>query len=83
MEVNDLFIEFDLEQIDKAGATVLFEDPKSKGNNIGVVVNPVRISSLTEFGSIDIVADKLLQAEKKKVCVKACLYVVNIEQLLL
>ncbi|MCO5568810.1 hypothetical protein L7F22_022510 [Adiantum nelumboides] len=53
-------------KIEKAGATVLFEDPQSKGNNIGVVVNPVRISSLSEFGTVDIVADKLLQAEKRK-----------------
>lgn len=53
-------------KIDKAGATVLFEDPLYKGNNVGVVVNPVRISSLREFGTLDVVADKLLQAEKKK-----------------
>ncbi|KAI5071797.1 hypothetical protein GOP47_0014048 [Adiantum capillus-veneris] len=53
-------------KIEKAGATALFEDPQSKGNNVGVVVNPVRISSLSEFGTVDIVADKLLQAEKKK-----------------
>lgn len=58
---------FDLEKIDKAGATVLFEDPQSKGNNVGVVVNPVRISSLNEFGTVDVVADKLLQAERRKV----------------
>lgn len=53
-------------KIDKAGATVLFEDPQSKGNNVGVVVNPVKISSLKEFGTVDVVADKLLQAEKRK-----------------
>eukprot|EP00250_Pteridium_aquilinum_P034042 c6927_g1_i1 orf=92-1024(-) len=53
-------------KIDKAGATVLFEDPQSKGNNVGVVVNPVKISSLSEFGTVDVVADKLLQAEKRK-----------------
>lgn len=58
---------FVLEKIDKAGATVLFEDPQSKGNNVGVVVNPVRISSLNEFGTVDVVADKLLQAERRKV----------------
>lgn len=53
-------------KVEKAGATVLFEDPQSKGNNVGVVVNPVRIKSLSEFGTVDIVADKLLQAEKRK-----------------
>ncbi|KAH7439047.1 hypothetical protein KP509_04G042500 [Ceratopteris richardii] len=53
-------------KIEKAGASVLFEDPESKGNNVGVVVNPVRISSLRDFGNVEIVANKLLQAEKKK-----------------
>ncbi|XP_057830829.2 psbP domain-containing protein 2, chloroplastic isoform X2 [Cryptomeria japonica] len=48
------------------GATVLFEDPVVKSNNIGVVVNPIRISSLKEFGTPQVVAEKLLQAEKKK-----------------
>eukprot|EP01018_Ginkgo_biloba_P014168 Gb_33225 [translate_table: standard] len=53
-------------KVDKAGATVLFEDPEAKANNVGVVVNPVRISSLKEFGTVHDVADKLLQAEKNK-----------------
>ncbi|KAH9318714.1 hypothetical protein KI387_020483 [Taxus chinensis] len=56
----------DWKKVDKAGATVLFEDPVVKSNNIGVVVNPIRISSLKEFGTPQVVADKLLQAEKKK-----------------
>lgn len=55
-------------QVDKAGATVLFEEPnKGSGNNAGVVVNPVRLGSLGEFGSAEFVADKLIQAEKRKV----------------
>ena len=54
-------------KVEKAGATALFEE-KGKGNNtIGVVVNPVRLSSLRDFGSPDFVADKLIQAERKKV----------------
>ncbi|CAN6459190.1 unnamed protein product [Victoria cruziana] len=53
-------------KVDKAGATALFEDPTAKANNIGVVVNPVRISSLTDFGSPNEVADKLIQAERRK-----------------
>lgn len=53
-------------KVDKAGATVLFEDPDVRTNNIGVVVNPVRISSLKDFGTPQDVADKLLQAERKK-----------------
>ncbi|PIN15490.1 hypothetical protein CDL12_11874 [Handroanthus impetiginosus] len=53
-------------KVDKAGATVLFEDPNKKANNVGVVVNPTRISSLGEFGTPQFVADKLIQAEKRK-----------------
>ncbi|GLJ21218.1 hypothetical protein SUGI_0388860 [Cryptomeria japonica] len=61
-----LLIPSDWKKVDKAGATVLFEDPVVKSNNIGVVVNPIRISSLKEFGTPQVVAEKLLQAEKKK-----------------
>ncbi|XP_011031117.1 PREDICTED: psbP domain-containing protein 2, chloroplastic-like isoform X2 [Populus euphratica] len=53
-------------QVDKAGATVLFEEASKGSNNIGVVVTPVRLTSLGEFGSPQFVADKLIQAEKKK-----------------
>lgn len=55
--------------MEKAGATVLFEEVNKGSNNIGVVVNPVRLTSLSEFGSPQFVADKLIQAEKKKVSV--------------
>ena len=59
-----------LGKVEKAGATALFQ-PEGKGsNNIGVVVNPVRLSSLTDFGTPQFVADRLLQAEKKKVMQK-------------
>lgn len=53
-------------QVEKAGATVLFEDPAKRGNTIGVVVNPVRIASLKDFGNPDVVADRLIAAERKK-----------------
>ncbi|ERN08752.1 hypothetical protein AMTRI_Chr11g156330 [Amborella trichopoda] len=53
-------------KVEKAGAAALFEDPVAKGDNIGVVVNPVRIASLKEFGSPQDVALKLIQAEKRK-----------------
>ncbi|XP_034900669.1 psbP domain-containing protein 2, chloroplastic-like [Populus alba] len=53
-------------QVDKAGATVLFEEANKESNNIGVVVTPVRLTSLGEFGSPQFVADKLIQAEKKR-----------------
>ncbi|XP_065874674.1 psbP domain-containing protein 2, chloroplastic [Euphorbia lathyris] len=52
--------------VDKAGATVFFADVNKETNNIGVVVNPVRLTSLAEFGTPQFVADKLIQAEKRK-----------------
>lgn len=54
-------------KVEKAGATVLFEEPNKGSNNVGVVVNPVRLDSLGEFGTPQFVADKLIQAEKRKV----------------
>ncbi|KAM1052569.1 hypothetical protein ACFX13_000162 [Malus domestica] len=53
-------------KVDKAGATVLFEEPNNGSNNVGVVVNPVRLTTLGEFGSPQFVADKLIQAERRK-----------------
>ena len=54
-------------QVEKAGATALFEEQGKGSNNIGVVVNPVRLSSLEDFGTPQFVADKLIQAERRKV----------------
>lgn len=54
-------------KVEKAGATALFEEKGKGSNNIGVVVNPVRLSSLRDFGSPEFVAEKLIQAERKKV----------------
>ncbi|RZC74064.1 hypothetical protein C5167_049545 [Papaver somniferum] len=56
-------------KVEKAGATVLFEDTNKK-NNLGIVVSPVRLSSLGDFGSPEFVADKLIQAEKRKESIK-------------
>lgn len=56
-------------QIDKEGATVLFEEENRGVNNVGVVVSPVRLESLKQFGSPQFVADKVIQAEKRKVTV--------------
>ncbi|KAG7982842.1 hypothetical protein I3843_04G073400 [Carya illinoinensis] len=53
-------------QVDKAGAAVLFEEANKGSNNVGVVVNPVRLTSLGEFGSPQFVVDKLIQAERRK-----------------
>ena len=46
---------------------MLFEEPNKGSNNVGVVVNPVRLSNLRDFGSPEFVADKLIQAERRKV----------------
>ncbi|ONK57614.1 uncharacterized protein A4U43_C09F2290 [Asparagus officinalis] len=54
-------------KVEKAGATALFEEEgKGSSNNIGVVVSPVRLASLRDFGSPQFVAAKLIQAERKK-----------------
>lgn len=53
-------------KVEKAGATVLFEEPNKGANNVGVVVTPVRLTNLGEFGTPQFVADKLIQAEKRK-----------------
>lgn len=54
-------------KVEKAGATALFQQEGKGSNNIGIVVNPVRLSTLTEFGTPQFVAERLIQAEKKKV----------------
>ena len=46
----------------------MFENASKKANNVGVVVAPTRISSLGEFGTPQFVVDKLIQAERRKVC---------------
>lgn len=48
----------------KAGADVLFKG--GKGVQLGVTILPVRIASVKEYGSLDGVADKIIQAEKAK-----------------
>lgn len=58
-------------KVEKAGATALFQQDGKGSNNIGVVVNPVRLSSLKDFGTPEFVADRLLQAEKKKESTKS------------
>lgn len=51
---------------EKPGASVLFADPVSKFNQLGVSVEPVKIDSLGEYGSVDDVADRLLRSERAK-----------------
>jgi hypothetical protein len=50
----------------KAGATALFKNPDVKYASIGVTVTPVRIDSLKEFGSLEDIGQKLVQAESQK-----------------
>ncbi|CAI5461667.1 unnamed protein product [Closterium sp. Yama58-4] len=59
------------EQRDKAGATALFASPERRGDTLGVVVNPVRVRSLRDFGDIDLVATRLLDAERRKESTKS------------
>ncbi|XP_019265531.1 PREDICTED: psbP domain-containing protein 2, chloroplastic isoform X1 [Nicotiana attenuata] len=59
-------------KVDKAGATVLFQDVNKGSNNVGVVVIPVKITNLSQFGTPQFVADKLILAEKRKVVSVAC-----------
>lgn len=46
---------------------MLFEDESNRGNSIGVVVTPVRLAKLSDFGTPQFVADKLIKAERRKV----------------
>lgn len=50
----------------KAGADVLFKDPARRGVNIGVTILPVRIDSVAEYGDLQNVSEKILQAERAK-----------------
>eukprot|EP00884_Botryococcus_braunii_P016533 jgi/Botrbrau1/3563/Bobra.0078s0020.1 len=54
------------EETSKAGADVLFQDPLQKSTNIGITVSPIRINSLTQFGEVTSVGEKLLATEKSK-----------------
>ena len=43
------------------------QDPTQKYNTVGVVVVPVKIASVEQFGDLQFAADKLLAVENKKV----------------
>jgi hypothetical protein len=47
----------------KAGADVLF---KGSGVNVGITILPVRISRVEEYGTVEQVAEKIVQTEKAK-----------------
>mmetsp|Transcript_4517 Transcript_4517/g.12607 ORF Transcript_4517/g.12607 Transcript_4517/m.12607 type:complete len:271 (+) Transcript_4517:89-901(+) len=67
-----LAIPASFEKKDKAGATALFEDPERRSTQVGVTVNPVRIASLTAFGSLQVVGENLLNAERAKESTLEC-----------
>ena len=50
----------------KAGADALFTSESRRGVNIGITRLPVRISSVVEYGSVEEVGRKVLDAEKQK-----------------
>jgi hypothetical protein len=52
--------------VSKAGATLLLRDPAEKYSTIGITVSPVKISSLSEFGSVHEIGEKLVRAEAAK-----------------
>jgi len=54
------------EQVEKAGADVLFHDPLKKSSTLGMTVLPVMVPTLDKFGSLEVVAQKLIAAEKAK-----------------
>ena len=67
-ETNNFHLSYPTEWVleKKAGATALFKNPSVKYASIGVTVTPVRIDSLKEFGSLEDIGAKLVEAESKK-----------------
>jgi hypothetical protein len=55
------------EQVEKAGADVLFKDPNMKSTDLGVTVTAIRIKRLEQLGDVKAAGERLLNAEKKKV----------------
>jgi hypothetical protein len=53
-------------KIEKAGAQALFKNPLVKYQTIGITVMPVRIKTLREFGSVEEIGRKLIEAEGQK-----------------
>ena len=51
---------------DKAGTDVFLLNGARSSTNIGITILPVRINRLEDFGTVEQVADRLIQAEKAK-----------------
>jgi len=54
------------EHVNKQGAALFLRDPKDFRAQIGVTVAPIKIGSLSEFGSVREVGERLLKAESMK-----------------
>ena len=54
------------EQVSKSGAALLLRDPTDKFAQIGVTVTPIKISSLSSYGTLHEIGEKLLKAEETK-----------------
>lgn len=50
----------------QAGSSALWASPVSKYDQVGVSLEPVKINSLSQFGSIDDVSDRLMKSERQK-----------------
>lgn len=50
---------------------MLFEDPNRRSTSVGITVSPVRVVNIQQFGTLEDVGRKLLEAEKKKVRVQS------------
>ena len=50
----------------KAGADLLYERDDIKSTTVGVVVQPVTVSSLESFGTLESVTDRVINTEKQK-----------------
>ena len=52
--------------VEKPGAAVLFKDPSSAINTLGVTVAPAKLDSLSQFGDLQSVAERLAATERAK-----------------
>ncbi|KAF6166845.1 hypothetical protein GIB67_026624 [Kingdonia uniflora] len=52
--------------VEKSGVMTLFKEVNKGSSNVGVVVVPVRLISLSEFRNSQFVLNKLIQAKKRK-----------------
>ena len=54
-------------QSEKPGAEVLFKNRQRSSSNLGITINPVKVASLTNFGSLEEIGERLFNVERQKV----------------